>query len=74
MLNVPFIADEAALQRSAEHFGVIWTPMSYFYPDGGGETEIRLSVSSLSTSEIADGIARLVRFIESEIGVFVDGA
>lgn len=29
-MRVPFAADEAALQRSEEDFGVIWTPMSYF--------------------------------------------
>src|SRR5437773_5019013 len=31
-MRVPFRADNAALTRSAEDFGVIWTPMSYFYP------------------------------------------
>ena len=36
-MRVPFRADNAALARSAEEFGVIWTPMSYFYPSGGGE-------------------------------------
>jgi (S)-3,5-dihydroxyphenylglycine transaminase len=35
-MHVPFHADEAALARSAEEFGVLWTPMSYFYPEGGG--------------------------------------
>jgi (S)-3,5-dihydroxyphenylglycine transaminase len=30
---VTFKADNAALARSAEDFGVIWTPMTYFYPD-----------------------------------------
>nr|WP_055585454.1 PLP-dependent aminotransferase family protein [Peterkaempfera griseoplana] len=65
-VTVPFRADNAALRRSAEEFGVIWTPMSYFYPDGGGEHAIRLSVSYLTRAEITDGIGRLVRFIRSE--------
>jgi (S)-3,5-dihydroxyphenylglycine transaminase len=65
-LRVPFRADEAALARSAEDFGVIWTPMSYFYPQGGGDYSIRLSISYLSEAEIAEGIARLARFIEAE--------
>ncbi|WP_283843993.1 aminotransferase class I/II-fold pyridoxal phosphate-dependent enzyme [Kitasatospora humi] len=65
-LTVPFRADNAALIRSAEEFGVIWTPMSYFYPDGGGEHAVRLSVSYLTHQEIADGAVRLAEFIRTE--------
>ncbi|WP_369147651.1 aminotransferase class I/II-fold pyridoxal phosphate-dependent enzyme [Streptomyces sp. R44] len=65
-LTVPFQADNAALSRSAEEFGVIWTPMSYFYPDGGGEHAVRLSVSYLTHQEIADGMERLAHFIKSQ--------
>ncbi|WP_369228043.1 aminotransferase class I/II-fold pyridoxal phosphate-dependent enzyme [Streptomyces sp. R39] len=65
-LTVPFQADNAALIRSAEEFGVIWTPMSYFYPDGGGEHAVRLSVSYLTHQEIADGTERLAHFIKSQ--------
>jgi (S)-3,5-dihydroxyphenylglycine transaminase len=65
-LQVPFRADEAALTRSAEQFGVIWTPMRYFYPWGGGLHGIRLSTSYLSRTEIEDGITRLAAFIEAE--------
>jgi (S)-3,5-dihydroxyphenylglycine transaminase len=68
-LRVPFPADNAALARSAEEFGVIWTPMSYFYPGGGGEHSIRLSTSYLSQADIVAGISRLARFIEAEIRV-----
>lgn len=65
-LEVPFVADNAALIRSAERFGVLWTPMSYFYPGGGGARAIRLSVSYLSDAEIVDGVKALTAFIESE--------
>lgn len=65
-MRVPFMADNAALERSAEDFGVIWTPMSYFYPHGGGEHSIRLSVSYLTQDEINDGITRLASFINAE--------
>jgi (S)-3,5-dihydroxyphenylglycine transaminase len=65
-VQVPFPADNAALTRSAEEFGVIWTPMSYFYPQGGGERSIRLSISYLTTADINEGIGRLARFVESE--------
>jgi (S)-3,5-dihydroxyphenylglycine transaminase len=66
-VRVPFRADNAALARSAENFGVIWTPMSYFYPDGGGDYSIRLSISYLTQEDIEEGIARLACFIEAEI-------
>lgn len=65
-MRVPFRADNAALARSAEDFGVIWTPMSYFYPQAGGDNSIRLSISYLSQADIVAGISRLSRFIESE--------
>jgi len=67
-LTVGFEADDAALTRSAEEHGVIWTPMRYFHPDGGGRRAIRLSVSYLSPEEIDEGIARLVAFIDAETG------
>lgn len=66
-VQVPFRAGTAALTRSAQDFGVIWTPMSHFYPgDGGGHRAIRLSTSYLTTGEIDEGTARLARFIEAE--------
>jgi (S)-3,5-dihydroxyphenylglycine transaminase len=65
-LHVPFLADNAALARSAEEYGVIWTPMSHFYPGSGGERSIRLSTSYLHHSDIVTGISRLARFIEAE--------
>jgi (S)-3,5-dihydroxyphenylglycine transaminase len=66
-VTVPFVADNAALARSAEDYGVIWTPMSYFYPAGGGEHGIRLSISYLTPEQIDEGVARLARFITAEI-------
>jgi (S)-3,5-dihydroxyphenylglycine transaminase len=65
-LRVPFRADNAALTSSAQHFGVIWTPMSYFHPDGGGTHTIRLSTSYLTHADVVEGVSRLAAFIESE--------
>ncbi|UXY31780.1 aminotransferase class I/II-fold pyridoxal phosphate-dependent enzyme [Streptomyces sp. HUAS TT20] len=65
-VEVPFEADDAALTRSAEGFGVIWTPMRNFHPHGGGHRALRLSTSYLTPEEIEEGIGRLVRFIEAE--------
>jgi (S)-3,5-dihydroxyphenylglycine transaminase len=65
-MTVPFNADNAALTRSAEQYDVLWTPMAYFYPDGGGEREIRLSFSALSADQIRECVARLARFVAAE--------
>jgi (S)-3,5-dihydroxyphenylglycine transaminase len=65
-MQVPFRVDDAALIRSAQNFGVIWTPMKYFYPGDGGHHGIRLSTSYLTPEEIEEGTARLARFIEEE--------
>ncbi|MCZ9345003.1 PLP-dependent aminotransferase family protein, partial [Streptomyces sp. TRM76130] len=65
-VRVPFRADEAALSRSAQEFGVIWTPMEHFHPGGGGRNGIRLSISYLTPAEIQEGTARLIRFIDAE--------
>ncbi|WP_051808333.1 PLP-dependent aminotransferase family protein [Actinoplanes subtropicus] len=73
-LTVGFEADEAALTRSAEEFGVIWTPMRYFHPDDGGRRAIRLSVSYLSPEEIDEGVTRLGAFVEAETGRHRAGA
>ncbi|MCQ9178590.1 aminotransferase class I/II-fold pyridoxal phosphate-dependent enzyme [Streptomyces sp. IBSBF 2953] len=62
-VDVPFEADNAALELAAEKFGVIWTPMSYFFPQGGGERSLRLSVSYLTQPQIAEGVGRLADFI-----------
>nr|QEO73639.1 aminotransferase [uncultured bacterium] len=66
-LQVSFTADNAALIRSAEGFGVIWTPMAYFHPSGGGSQAIRLSTSYVTRAEVDEGITRLARFIQSEM-------
>ncbi len=63
MLTVPFVADNAALVECANDYQVLWTPMSYFYLDGGGSHQLRLSCSYLTVAQIDEGIARLCDFI-----------
>ncbi len=62
VVDVPFVADEKLLELSAEQFGVLWTPMSFFYADGGHQA-IRLSCSYLPPDRIADGVRRLSRLV-----------
>jgi (S)-3,5-dihydroxyphenylglycine transaminase len=63
VLRVPFDVDEKALERCAREYGVLWTPMSGFYPGGGGERLLRLSSSYLTPDRIPQGVRRLADFV-----------
>jgi (S)-3,5-dihydroxyphenylglycine transaminase len=63
VLNLPIPAGVDLLEISARQFGVLWTPMSFFYPDGGGESAIRLSCSALPPPEIDEGVRRLADLV-----------
>ncbi|WP_327287792.1 aminotransferase-like domain-containing protein [Streptomyces sp. NBC_01198] len=70
VLDVPLTADEAMLERSGRDYGVLWTPMSFFYgpgsgerPGGGGRRAIRLSCSALAPERIGEGVRRLAALV-----------
>lgn len=67
VLNVPFEADEGLLEISAREYGVLWTPMRYFYGSGGGERAIRLSCSVLDRSQVEEGVRRLGKFVRDRV-------
>lgn len=62
-VRLPFAADTALLWESATRYGVLWTPMSIFYLDGGGVNMLRLSCSYLDAAQIDAGISRLAELI-----------
>jgi len=62
VLDVPVRADEKLLELSARDYGVLWTPMSFFYLNGGGHA-IRLSCSALAAGQIDEGVRRLAALI-----------
>jgi (S)-3,5-dihydroxyphenylglycine transaminase len=63
VVEVPLVADEALLEISARDYGVLWTPMSFFYPGGGGDRSVRLACSALDRDQIDEGVARFARLI-----------
>jgi (S)-3,5-dihydroxyphenylglycine transaminase len=63
VLNVPFRADEKLLELSARDYGVLWTPMSFFYLNGGGSHAMRLCCSALATGQIDEGVRRIAALI-----------
>ncbi|ASU81032.1 PLP-dependent aminotransferase family protein [Actinopolyspora erythraea] len=63
VVEVDFVADLAAMERSARDYRVSWAPMSMFHLDGGGRRAMRLGFSNLAPADIREGISRLARFI-----------
>ncbi|WP_432840557.1 PLP-dependent aminotransferase family protein [Dactylosporangium sp. CA-092794] len=59
VVDVPVDATEELLEVSAREHGVLWTPMRFFYIDGGGTHAIRLSCSALEPEQIEEGVLRL---------------
>ncbi|MGK5496587.1 PLP-dependent aminotransferase family protein [Streptomyces sp. URMC 125] len=63
VLEVPFTADDAALERSAEEYGVLWVPMRHFYDHPDAARRLRLSCSAVSETGIDEGLDRLEAFV-----------
>jgi (S)-3,5-dihydroxyphenylglycine transaminase len=63
VMSVPVRVDEKLLELSARDYGVLWTPMTFFYLGAGGDHAIRLSCSALQTDQIDEGVRRLAAFI-----------
>lgn len=66
VVDVPLRADERLLELSAQRYGVLWTPMRFFYADGGDHS-IRLSCSYLMPEQIAQGVQRLSRLVAENV-------
>ncbi|WP_338845997.1 PLP-dependent aminotransferase family protein [Massilia sp. W12] len=58
------VTDQDLLHCAAE-YGVLWTPMSYFYLDGRPAQAIRLSFSYVTPEQIQLGIAAFARFVRA---------
>ncbi len=66
VVDLPLRADEKLLELSAERYGVLWTPMRFFYADGG-DRSIRLSCSYLMPEQIAQGVQRISRLVAENV-------
>ncbi|GAA4239896.1 PLP-dependent aminotransferase family protein [Actinomadura meridiana] len=66
-VRLPVPADVDLLKTSAAKYGVLWTPMSQFYLDGAGDSQLRLSCSYLDPPQIETGVRRLAEFLSEEI-------
>jgi len=73
VVTVPFPVDDALLARSAEEFGVLWTPMHHFFADREAVRALRLSVSAVGPAELREGLDRLASLIRAELAAAVSG-
>jgi (S)-3,5-dihydroxyphenylglycine transaminase len=68
VVTLPFEASDELLEYSAREHGVLWTPMSHFYGEGGGRRQVRLACSQLTPEEIETGLDRFAAFVTGQHG------
>lgn len=67
VVTVPFLADDALLERCAREYGVLWMPMSHFYSGEGGLHQLRLACSQLTPDLIEAGLDRFAAFVTDQL-------
>ncbi|ONI68790.1 GntR family transcriptional regulator [Kribbella sp. ALI-6-A] len=67
VVTVPFVVDDALLAKSAQEYGVLWTPMSHFYDGDTPIHALRLSCSSVTPAEIEPALDRLAALIRDQL-------
>jgi monomeric phenylalanine-4-hydroxylase len=73
-ITVPFEVNEFSVIESAEKFGIIFSPMRFFYLEKGGEKEIRLTFSNLSLDQITNGIKKLADYFKYKTNILNDNS
>jgi 2-aminoadipate transaminase len=63
LLTLPLGIDTQSLLPEAASAGVLYTPGSVFYADGGGHNQLRLSFSDVRAERIEEGVKRLSNVI-----------
>ncbi|TDD25252.1 PLP-dependent aminotransferase family protein [Kribbella turkmenica] len=67
VVTVPFPVDDVLLEKSAQEYGVLWTPMSHFYDAGSPIHALRLSCSSVAPDQIDAALNRLAALITDQL-------
>ncbi|MDQ1743237.1 MAG: (S)-3,5-dihydroxyphenylglycine transaminase [Pseudonocardiales bacterium] len=67
VVTVPFVVDDALLERSAADYGVLWTSMHHFYEPGVPVHALRLSCSTVTPEEIERGLDRVASLIKDQL-------
>jgi 2-aminoadipate transaminase len=67
LLTLPPGLDTQSLLPEAARAGVLYTPGTLFYTDGGGRNQLRLSFSEVPAEHIAAGVQRLSSVLEAAL-------
>ncbi|TDD57610.1 PLP-dependent aminotransferase family protein [Kribbella antibiotica] len=67
VVTVPFVVDDALLTKSAQEYGVLWTPMSHFYDTDAPINALRLSCSAVTADQIKAALNRLAALISDQL-------
>ncbi len=67
VVTLPFPVDDALLTRSAQEYGVLWTPMSHFYDTDAPVNALRLSCSAVTPDQLQTALDRLTAFITDQL-------
>jgi (S)-3,5-dihydroxyphenylglycine transaminase len=67
VVTVPFVVDDALLERSAADYGVLWTSMHHFYEPGVPVHALRLSCSTVTADQIELGLDRVASLINDQL-------
>ncbi|MGC4937999.1 PLP-dependent aminotransferase family protein [Kribbella sp. DT2] len=67
VVTVPFPVNDALLAKSAQDYGVLWTPMSHFYDADAPVNALRLSCSSVTPAELEPALDRLAALIRDQL-------
>ncbi|MFI5730529.1 aminotransferase class I/II-fold pyridoxal phosphate-dependent enzyme [Kribbella sp. NPDC051587] len=67
VITVPFTVDDELLTKSAQEYGVLWTPMAHFYDTGAPVNALRLSCSAVTPAQLNTGLDRLSAFISDQL-------
>jgi (S)-3,5-dihydroxyphenylglycine transaminase len=67
VVTVPFPVTDALLEKSAHEYGVLFTPMSHFYDGDTPLNALRLSCSSVTTTQIEAALNRLSALIHDHL-------
>lgn len=65
-LTLPFTIGEEDVVECASKYHVIFTPMSFFYLNKGGENQIRIAYSYLPMHKIEKAVKNLANFLASK--------
>jgi len=67
VLTVPFAVDDELLTRSAQEYGVLWTPMAHFYDTDAPVNALRVSCSGITGPRLQDALNRLTELLTDQL-------